>query len=113
MLTESLIQMRENPLEVIDSHLGVVWFHGDQPGKQLLLNQQWNMSMLFLKWLIVKLSSWRTFLANIPLGMRIHCDCQSAVATKEWNNFHWVCEVRMKSSRSSHKTLGWNMKIWL
>jgi len=56
MLTESLIQMRENPLEVIDSHLGVVWFHGDQPGKQLLLNQQWNMSMLFLKWLIVKLS---------------------------------------------------------
>jgi len=40
MLTEFLIQMRQNPLVVIYSHLGVVWLHEDQSDKQLLLDQQ-------------------------------------------------------------------------
>jgi len=40
MLTESLIQTKQNPLVVIGSHLGIMWFHGDQPDKQLLLDQQ-------------------------------------------------------------------------
>jgi len=56
MLTRSLIQMRQNPLVVMYSHLGVVRLHGDQLGKQLLQDQQWNMSLLLSKWLIVRLS---------------------------------------------------------
>jgi len=40
MLNGSLIQMRQNPLVVMYSHLGLVQLHGDQPNKQLLQNQQ-------------------------------------------------------------------------
>jgi len=36
MLTRSLIQMRQNPLVVMYSHLGVVRLHGNKPDKQLL-----------------------------------------------------------------------------
>jgi len=36
--------------------LGVVQLHGDQLGKQLLQDQQWNLSLLFSKWLVVRLS---------------------------------------------------------
>jgi len=56
MLTGYLIQMRQSPLVVMYSHLGVVRLHGDQPGKQLLQDQQWNLSLLLSKWLVVRLS---------------------------------------------------------
>ena len=56
MLTGSLIQMRQNPLVVMYSYLGVVRLHGDQPGKQLFQDQQWNLSLLLSKWLVVRLS---------------------------------------------------------
>jgi len=41
---------------VMYSHLEVVRLHGDQPDKQLLQDQQWNLSFFLLKWLVVKLS---------------------------------------------------------
>jgi len=56
MLTRSLIQMRQSPLMDMYSHLGVVPLHGDQPDKQLLQDQQCNLSLLLLKWLVVRLS---------------------------------------------------------
>ena len=51
-----LIQMRQNLLVVMYLHLVVVQLHRDQPDKPLLLDQQWNQSLLLLKWLVVKLS---------------------------------------------------------
>jgi len=56
MLTRSLIHMRQNLLVLMYLHLVVVQLHGDQPDKPLLLDQQWNQSLLLLKWLEVKLS---------------------------------------------------------
>jgi len=52
----SLIPMRLIPPMVMYSHLEVVRLHGDQPDKQLLQDQQWNLSFFLLKWLVVKLS---------------------------------------------------------
>jgi len=46
------------PLVVMYLHLVVVWLHVNQSDKQWLLDQQWNTSLLLLRWLIVKLSSW-------------------------------------------------------
>ena len=56
MLTGSLIQMTQNLLVVMYSHLGVVRLHRDRPDKQLLQDQQWNLSLLLSKWLVVRLS---------------------------------------------------------
>jgi len=56
MLTRSLIQIRQNLLVVMYSHLGVVRLHRDQPGKELLQDQHWNLSLLLSKWLVVRLS---------------------------------------------------------
>ena len=46
----------ENPLVVMYLHLGVMQLLGDQPSKILLQDQQWNLSLLLSKWLVVKLS---------------------------------------------------------
>ena len=94
MLTESLIQMRQNSLVVMYIHLVVVQLHGDQPDKPLLLDQQWNQSLLLLKRLEVKLRWLKNSIANIPLGMKptsfvsIHCDCQSAIAIAKNNTYN-------------------------
>jgi len=55
MRTGCLIQMRKNPLVVMHSHLGMVRLHDDQLGKQLLQDQQWNLSLFLSKWLVVRL----------------------------------------------------------
>jgi len=54
MLIRSLIQIRQNPLMVMYSHLWVVRLHGDQPSKQLLQDQQWNLNLLLSKRLVVR-----------------------------------------------------------
>jgi len=78
MLIGSLVRTRQNLLVVMCLHLGEL--HANQPSKQLLLYQHWNLSLLLSKWLILKI-----FLANIPLGMKptlsvsMHCNCQLTI----------------------------------
>jgi len=53
------------------SHLGVVRLHGDQLSKQLLQDQQWNLSFVALERAGNEVKWLKNFLANIPLGTKL------------------------------------------
>ena len=49
----------------------------------ILLDEQMNYEYVVHEMVDGEAEQLTNFLANIPLGMKIHCDCQSAVATEE------------------------------